>query len=352
MGLIEKLEQIKTLVENGAGGGSSEDWEISNCAFLCRYGQNAELFLNNQNKLNKNKIDSFEDMFYFCFDNNYWGKYNDIEMPTTFTLKGNFPNVKTAYRMFFQCKLEEVDLSELNISNCTNISYLFGQMSNLKKVYMPKIETNIQGSTNAAVSYLFYSCSNLSDENIILETPYSITPTNCIMTYCFSSLGEKTSPFSLNMFKYFNYGGTNSMNTMFSYPRTSSTGGVKDIYNIDFSYVSNTNSCAIFGTSTTNSCNKFCHLVPVEGSVIGVNTAQTAIALTLNNIWRGSADSIPNWDTDGWTLGQYFEEFANALGTNESGYVRQIKIYTNLYNTLSDEQKAILTNKNYTITYG
>ena len=47
-----------------------------------------------------------------------------------------------------------------------------------------------------------------------------------------------------------------------------------------------------------------------------------------------------------------YENFANSIGENTTAYTRTIKLYTTLYNDLTDEQKALLTDKNYTITYG
>lgn len=75
------------------------------------------------------------------------------------------------------------------------------------------------------------------------------------------------------------------------------------------------------------------------------NATQT---LPLTMIWKNSADTL---DYDGITYGQRYENFANSIGENTSGKTRTIKLYTTLYNSLTDEQKALLIDKGYTLSY-
>lgn len=62
--------------------------------------------------------------------------------------------------------------------------------------------------------------------------------------------------------------------------------------------------------------------------------------LDLTGIWRG---------TDEEKIA-CFEFFANSLGINDTTRTRTIKIYSELYNILTEEQKALITNKNYTLS--
>ena len=66
------------------------------------------------------------------------------------------------------------------------------------------------------------------------------------------------------------------------------------------------------------------------------------VSLNLTCIWRSSTDTIKS----------KYENFANSIGENTTAYTRTIKLYTTLYNDLNDEQKALLTDKNYTLSYG
>jgi surface protein len=74
----------------------------------------------------------------------------------------------------------------------------------------------------------------------------------------------------------------------------------------------------------------------------GDPNVDATIILNLTGIWRGSTTNFKN----------NFVEFANSIGTKQGNYTRTIKIYTNLYNSLSATQKALITDKGYTLAYG
>jgi hypothetical protein len=82
----------------------------------------------------------------------------------------------------------------------------------------------------------------------------------------------------------------------------------------------------------------------IELDMGGNTDFSTSSSSTLNlaTIWRGTDE----------TKVQKFVNFANSLGTKSSTKTRTIKIYTNLYNTLTTEQKALITDKGYSLSYG
>ena len=66
------------------------------------------------------------------------------------------------------------------------------------------------------------------------------------------------------------------------------------------------------------------------------------VIFNLTKIWNG---------TDETKINKYIL-FSNSLGIKSSKYSRTIKINTNLYNVLTDEQKALITDKGYLLSYG
>ena len=65
-------------------------------------------------------------------------------------------NITDASRMFYQCN-ELVEAPNMDLSNVTNTSYMFGTCSQLTKV--PQLNT----SKVKDMSYMFYMCANLKD---------------------------------------------------------------------------------------------------------------------------------------------------------------------------------------------
>ena len=79
------------------------------------------------------------------------------------------------------------------------------------------------------------------------------------------------------------------------------------------------------------------------------STYNGAASLYLAGIWRGLATDIPAWDTENKTTEDYVIEFFNSLGTNDTGKVRNIRMYSGLVDSLSASTLQIATDKNYTI---
>lgn len=92
-------------------------------------------------------------------------------------------------------------------------------------------------------------------------------------------------------------------------------------------------------TSSPNSSNYDIHCTFGEGNTWGNEVNGISSTLSLVYLWQKS-DFVDN-----------YVEFAESIAPNTSGWSRNIRIYTTLYNALSDEQKAILTDKGYTLKY-
>ena len=104
-----------------------------------------------------------------------------------------------------------------------------------------------------------------------------------------------------------------------------------------------------FGTGSTNIYNDVCRFNLKNGTTWASNTYANTCSLYLAYLWRGNASSIPDRDIEGKTTEEYFVEFLNSLGENTSGYTRNIRIYSGLYNTISQETKQIAIDKGYTL---
>lgn len=85
-----------------------------------------------------------------------------------------------------------------------------------------------------------------------------------------------------------------------------------------------------------------------NNGAFGNGSTQATVTLNLAAFWQGDA----NTEIGEGTYGSYYEAFANSIGVNTSGYTRNIKLYTTLATSLSEEQIAILTDKGYTIITG
>lgn len=82
--------------------------------------------------------------------------------------------------------------------------------------------------------------------------------------------------------------------------------------------------------------------------VNGTSLSKTGGNINLVKIWRGNASTTKN----GHTMGYWFEQFANSLGPKQYSGTQTIFIYRSLYNSLSETQKALITDKGYALADG
>lgn len=92
--------------------------------------------------------------------------------------------------------------------------------------------------------------------------------------------------------------------------------------------------------NSPNSSNYDIHCTFGEGNTWGNEVDNISVTLNFIYLWR-TADFVDN-----------YVEFAESIAPNTSGWSRNIKFYTTLYNALTEEQIAILTDKGYTVSYG
>ena len=188
------------------------------------------------------------------------------------------------------------DGSGFDMSKCFDISHMFRECSAMNNIigYENWDTKNIRELT-----YLFYNCSNIKEldlSNWNLDNLITISGSN--FDYC-NSLTKLILP---------------------DLPKISST-------SIFSGYSSRIPALSDFRFK--DGCT-FCRDMSSD------------VSLNLTCIWRGKTDKIKGC----------YENFANTIGENTTAYTRTIKLHTTLYNDLTDGQKALLTNKGYTIAYG
>ena len=231
-------------------------------------------------------------------------------------------NVVDMNYMFNGCNaLKNLDVSNFNTSNVINMKYMFGGCNALTSLNLIKWDT----SKVTDLSYMFSNCkalTNLSLSNIDTSNVENIS-------YMFSGCSSLTS---IDLSK------CNSLK-----PSTASSmfSGCSALTNLKlpklFSVGSGSSTVGLFNTSTNQSLN-----LDMNGNT-NFSTYPAAAVFNLNFIWRGNTSDYIN----------KYVNFANSLGTCDyTKYTRSYKIYTNLYNALSAEQKALITDKGYILTYG
>lgn len=118
---------------------------------------------------------------------------------------------------------------------------------------------------------------------------------------------------------------------------------LKSIDGMNFSSINGASEGNLFSTSGSKYYDDFGELSVVSGTSLG-----SAITnLNLTRIWHATADTI----RDGQTVGYWFEKFANSLGNKTRTQSQTITINTTLYNSLTSTQKALITDKGYTLAH-
>lgn len=238
--------------------------------------------------LNAEQVASFSEMFYGC----------SSLVDVGFLKKIITPKASSTASMFYNCSaLTKVDISNFDFSSVTTLANMFFGCKNLLDVVFPE---NADTSKVTNMSNLFYTCTSLKSLDV------SMLDTSKVTSY--SNLSSM-------------FYGCSSLETLVLPEIKSASGDIK-----------------LFGLSNmTNLLNvTFKENVPFDPA------STSAAILNFTKVWQGDADSY----------GEYYENFANSIGPVTSGRSRTIKIHTTLYNSLTDEQKALLINKGYSITYG
>lgn len=325
-----KIQQIEA---GGGTSGGSEEWEITDCSHLFRDAVRLDVFDEIASHI-KNPTN-----FYYAFyQNSSNSNYKSIDMSKLGDTSGvtncaymfgncayiqeiinfgDFGSCTSAERMFYGCNnLSNLDLSNVNFAKVENASNMFYNCRNLTKidVTLPTLENT---------TYMFYSCSTLTDVNLkgILG---SGTVTN--MSFMFYQCSDITE------LDFAECNTSNVQTVSSSFARMSE---LISLLNLDLSGVTSTSYLNFFGSYTANNVK---NITFKQGATFGKTTQSAEIIL---NLTRATA-----FDTDGYV------NMINSLGTNETGCIRTIKLYTELYNALTDEHKALATDKGYNLSYG
>lgn len=287
--------------------------------------------------------------------------------------------------MFAYCNhVTDLDISNFNMNNAENCSNMFVNSSKLKTVKLGELDncnvkdlsnmfsnckvlTNIEGIENIDVSNcetfekMFYYCSELKDFNLDLtnweinKNTSSSASFSCFLQYAVlksikfaddAQLGFGSMFYQSKILEKVDLGktslhkNTSGISNMLHYADL--PGG---IILPNFGHV---NSDIVLGNSST----KICDLTFGEGNSFGNTSTKASLVLNITNIWRNSAENACLAGYGEGTYGDKYEAFANSIAPNTSGLTRTIKLHTLLYNSLSDEQKALLTDKGYTLSFG
>lgn len=324
-----KIKQI----EAGGGTGGSEDWEITDCSHLFRDAARLDIF--DEIAAHIKKPTSFYYAFYQNSSNSNYriidmSKLGDTSAVTSCAYMfgncayiqeinnfGDLSSCTDAERMFYGCSwLNKIDLSNVNFAALRDASNMFYNCKALTK-----IDLTLPTLDNA--TYMFYSCSTLTDVNLkgILG---SGTVTN--MSFMFYQCSDITE------LDFAECNTSNVQTVSSSFARMSE---LISLLNLDLSGVTSTSYLNFFGSYTANNVK---NITFKQGTVFGKSTQASEIIL---NLTRATAFNV-----DGYV------NMINSLGTNTTGYTRTIKLYTELYNSLTDEQKALATDKGYNLSYG
>lgn len=217
---------------------------------------------------------------------------------TQINVAGDGLNVKItdASYMYYSISpmgMTTIDCTSFNLSRCTNMEYMFYYNTWLKSLDVSNWDTSKINN----MQYIFANCTNLESLDM-------------------SSLDLSNLENFANPFYY--------------------ASGLKTLILPDIPKVFYFD---LFGTSPKVSLQNFTF---ANGGTFGNQSNASSLTLNCSRFWQGKTDTIKG----------YYENFANSIGENTSGKIRNIKLHTTLYNDLTDEQKALLTDKGYTITYG
>jgi len=275
-------------------------------------------FTNDDIQLLKNNKDLFDNVV--SYNNLLYGVTSissvaeDMGNPI-FTVNSSVIN--TSY-MFYNCSsLNTLDVSNWDTSNIIEMSYMFYGCKALTILDV----SNWNTSNFRIMNNMFYNCTGLTTLDVSNWDASNFGNTSYMFYNC---TGLTTLDLS-------NWDAPNIGNVTTMFGKCSNLSSLK----LGVNFKPNTSSLGMFDTSNYNNLD-----FTMDGNTNFSSYPGKSI-LYLNNIWRSSSTTEKN----------LFKKFANGIGTCDSSYNRTITIKNTLYNSLSDSDKAILTNKGYTLSY-
>lgn len=287
--------------------------------------------------------------------------------------------------MFNACrKLATLDISNLETSSVTNMSYMFNECNALTSIDVSKFDTknvttmekmfynckvlnNIVGINNfdttkvTDMDYMFYGCASLENVDIdFSDCLFSGTgKSRTSMEHIFSGAKIKSVKFpsgqGLDFYRMLRDATiTDEVDLGGAFMSAPSSSALNFVDNaILYGGLILPNFQKVTSTTTLGDSNTQIYKLKFgEGNTFGNESTTASLILSLVYIWKGAATKTITTAFGGGTYGERYEEFANSIAANTSGKTRTIKLNTSLYNSLTDEQKALLTDKGYTLSYG
>jgi len=196
---------------------------------------------------------------------------------------------------------DELDFTTMNFGHlfdsANRLTFLDMQGNELKEISIDFSES----SSNTSLANIFTGCTQL--ERIHIKSNNKITNLNGAFFGCFN---------------------------------------LKSIDGLDFSKINSTSNYNLFNTSGSTYFDELGEVGIVSGCTLGDRTSAN---LNLSRIWHATADTV----RDGQTIGYWYEKFANALENKAISGTQTITINTTLYNSLTQAQKELITNKGYVL---
>lgn len=295
------------------------------------FGQCSNLLSLNMTNFNTSNACTMSNMFYNCT------KLQNLDVSNFDT-----SNVFDMSSMFSNCAFSTLDVSNFDTRNVTTMSFMFnwcynltslnlssfytGKLTNMRSMFSncTKLQnldiSNFDTSKVTDMSSAFYKCSKLSSLDVSNFDTTNVTDMSSMFSNCTGFMSFDVSNFDTT--------NVTNMSSMFAYCRSLTS------LKIGGMLTSNTaiSTISLFDKYTNQNI-----MLDFDGH--SFSSKEGEVILNLTTIWQNTNTTK-------------FEAFANSLGQNTSGYTRTIKIYTNLYNALAAEQKALVTDKGYTLSYG
>lgn len=242
-----------------------------------------------------------------------------------------------------------IDVSKWDVSNVKYMSNCFRDCESMNKLDISSWDTK----NTLDMSFMFFGCGNLKELNV-----KNLDVSNVVSM---ESMFEDCNSLTTLDLSGWNTSNVQNMTDMFF-----SCKGLKelDVGHLDFSNVKSIGGAFSYLTSCTKlrlpdlpktnysslASNSMLYDFQFSGNGTFGREYVSSLIFNITAIWRQTQDTVVS--ETGLTYGHYYEAFANSIGENTSGKTRTIKLHTTLYNSLSDEQKSLLIDKGYTLTYG
>lgn len=299
----EKLDYAFSFAVGGFYGVKHNPFQkciLSNIKSMKRifyYNRNLDTFIFENDFTYNNPVD----ISYCCYTCNFMTK-----------VKLNHIKVSDMSYAFYICRLTDIDISNWDLSECTNFNNAFyNAFVQLQKFELPSFKIK----DNATFSSFMWGSNVIEYDLSKMDfSEFSTTKTN-------------SETFS-NMCSSLTYPGKKTVI-------------LPDFY---FTYLPDMTWCYSSNSSYQVDV-KMGGPLKTFGCVREGDNPNVSRTITLN--------LVRTWNTNNQNNIESYETFVESLGqAQDNRWTKTVKIHTNLYNVLTTEQKEMITNKGYTLSYG